>query len=136
MSKQERANHANALIAVIGKHGRRFFYNQPHNRLAHFEVDARGKVWFHDDYSAKRIYTHKTGFSARWRGFSHGGTLRSLVEAMRDYICTGTTLEPGWIGLERSFTESNIWGYPEEDMRACRAEALSLPIIKQPNAPT
>jgi hypothetical protein len=132
MDKQTRTEHANELIRVIAKHGRRFFYNAQHDRTARLEVDERGKVWFHDDYSGKRIYTHKSGFSSRWKGFSHGGTLRSLVEAMRDYICTGQTLPPGWIGLERHFTVGNVWGYAAADMAACRAEALVLPIISKP----
>ena len=71
------------------------------------EVDHRGKVWIIDDYSGKRVFTHETVWGGRWRGFSHGGTLRSLVEAFRDYICTGEPLNRGYLGLNGSMTATS-----------------------------
>ncbi|WP_238587115.1 hypothetical protein [Pseudomonas veronii] len=71
--KQQRAEQVNQAIRIIGTHGRRFFFNQVADRYASMEVDQRGKVWFIDDYSARRIFTHKTNWGGRWRGFSHGG---------------------------------------------------------------
>jgi hypothetical protein len=107
--KRQRAEHVNQVIRVIADHGRRFFYSQAENRYASMEVDARGKVWFIDDYSGKRIFTHETVWGGRWRGFSHGGTLRSLVEGFREYIRTGEPMHRGYLGPER-FDDSNIWG--------------------------
>ncbi len=98
------------------------------NRYASMEVDHRGKVWIIDDYSGKRVFTHETVWGGRWRGFSHGGTLRSLVEAFRDYICTGEPLNRGYLGPER-FDDSNIWGYDEAGMKAVREQAGALPVF-------
>lgn len=127
-SKRQRAEHCNQLIQVIASHGRQFFRCKSTGNVASMEVDARGRVWFHDYYSRKRIYTHPTTFGNSWHGFTSGGTLRSLVEDMRDYIMTGKPLARAWIGHDRA-DGSNIWGYAVEDMAACRAECFALPII-------
>ncbi|WP_223507775.1 hypothetical protein [Pseudomonas sp. BF-B-25] len=128
--KRKRVEHVNQAIRIIGAHGRRFFFNQVADRYASMEVDQRGKVWFIDDYSARRIFTHKTNWGGRWRRFSHGGTLRSLVEGFREYIRTGEPLHRGYLGPER-FNDSNIWGYDEEGMRAVREQAGALPVFRQ-----
>jgi hypothetical protein len=128
--KRQRADQVNQAIRIIADHGRRFFYSQTVNRYASMEVDARGKVWFIDDHSGKRIFTHDTVWGGRWRGFSHGGTLKNLIKEFRDYICTGNQLHPGYLGPER-FDDSNIWGYDEEDMRAVREQAGALPVFRQ-----
>ena len=131
--KRKRAEHVNQAIRIIADHGRRFFYCQVVNRYASMEVDARGKVWFIDDYSGKRIFTHETVRGGRWRGFSHGGTLRAVVEAFRDYIRTGEPMHPGYLGPER-FNDSNIWGYDKAGMKAVREQAGALPVFRQPVA--
>ncbi|MGF6125152.1 hypothetical protein QF019_000341 [Pseudomonas frederiksbergensis] len=130
--KQKRVEHVNHVIRIIAVHSRRFFYSQAVNRYASMEVDHRGKIWFIDDYSGKRIFTHKTVWGGR-RGFSHGGTLRNLVEAFRDYIRTGDALPLGYLGPER-FDDSNIWGYDEAGMKAVREQAGALPVFRQPVA--
>lgn len=134
MTKLERLQHANDLIKVISSHGRRFFFDKATGNIASLHLDVRGRVWFKDDYSGKLIYTHHTAITSRWQGFSHGGTLRSLVEAMRDYITKGQPLSQGWIAPERVTPGSNIWGYSNEDAAAVREAAFKLPIIKAPAA--
>lgn len=131
-TKLERVEHANALIQVIAAHGRRFFYCESKDRTAHIELDARGRVRFIDDYTGKPIYTH---YRYDWRGFSNGGTLRSLVEDMRDYIMCGDYI-PRWkIAIPRN-DGSNIWGYSKEAAEAVRVAAFSLPIMaRDPNDP-
>jgi hypothetical protein len=128
--KRQRAEEINQVIRIIADHGRRFFYSQTENRYASMEVD-RGKVFFIDDHTGKRVFTHETVYGGRWRGFSHGGTLKDLVKEFRDYICTGKQLHPGYLGPER-FNDSNIWGYDEEGMRAVREQASALPVFRQP----
>ncbi|MBD9599356.1 hypothetical protein IB252_05875 [Pseudomonas sp. PDM10] len=129
--KRQRAEQVNQAIRIIADHGRRFFYSQSVNRYASMEVDARGKVWFIDDYSGKRVFTHETVWGGRWRGFTHGGTLKDMVKAFRDYICTGEPLHPGYLGPER-FNDSNIWGYDEAGMKAVRKQAGPLSVFRQP----
>jgi hypothetical protein len=129
--KRQRAEQVNQAIRIIADHGGRFFYSKAMNRYASMEVDNRGKVWFIDDYTGKRIFTHKTVWGGRWRGFSHGGTLRAVVEAFRDYTRTGEPMHPGYHGPER-FNDSNVWGYDEESMRVVREQAGALPVFRQP----
>ena len=128
--KAARAEHANALIKIIGARGRRFFYSKKHDRYARMVVDPRGKVWFIDDYRESRIYTHKPGC---WNGmgFSHGGTMKSLVEALRDYIARAVPIPRWHVGPERSWSGGNVWGYPAEDMDIVREEAFKLPCMAE-----
>lgn len=131
--KRRRCEHVNQAITIIATHGRRFFFSAATGQYASIEVDAHGKVWWVDDYSGKRIYTHPTGFGSRWRGFTHGGTLRDLVEAFREYIVTGRQLSPLYLGPERHrISDGNIWGYAPEAMSVVREQAGALPVFRQP----
>ncbi len=129
VTKRERCDQVNQAIRIIAAHGRRFFHHA--GEFASMEVDDRGRVWFIDDYSRKRIYTHEATFGNRWRGFTHGGTLRNLVERFRDFIRTGKPVHPGYLGQERE-DGSNIWGYEPEAMAIVRDEAGALPVFHQP----
>lgn len=129
--KQSRCNLVNEAIRIIGSHGRRFFYCKSKDAWASMEVDARGRVWFVDDYTRRRVYTHEASFGNDWIGFSHGGTLRNLVELFRDFIRTGKPLHPGYLGHERE-DGSNIWGYEPEAMAIVRAQAGALAMFRQP----
>lgn len=128
-SKAERVEHANALILTISSHGRRFFFNKQHDRVACFKLDERGRVWFVDDWSDKPIYVHSKG---RWSGFSHGGMLRSLVEDMRDYIVKGEPVARWKIAIKQlGDPTQNVWGYDEAAAIATREQAFALPIMEQ-----
>jgi hypothetical protein len=131
-AKRQRCEQVNQAIQIIASHGRRFFFSSSSQSYASMQVDDRGKVWFIDSYSRKRIYTHPTTWGGRWKGFTNGGTLKDLVEKFRDYICTGTQLSAYYLGPERSFDESNVWGYDAESMRAVRDQAGLLPVFRQP----
>lgn len=121
-ARLDRVGHANELIRVISDHGRRFFWNERDKRIARLELDQRGKVWWVDDYRGTRVCIEKFGwYEHRWQGFSHGGTLKSLVQAMRDYIKTGDRIPLGYIGMD-------CWGYDEAAAATIEA-ARGLPII-------
>lgn len=128
-SRRKRAQEVDEVIKIIGSRGRRFFYSTAFDRYARVEVDDRGKIWWIDEYAGTRIYTHRTGFVSRWRGFSNGGTLRALVEAFRDYICTGVPLPLNRLGPEGIHTSSNLWGYPPDDMRLVREDCAGSPVF-------
>lgn len=132
-TKEDRIQHANDLIKVISDHGRRFFFHKGSGRVAHIRTDERGRICYVDDYSGVAVDIQRSGYGNSWAGFSHGGTLRSLVEAMRDYIVTGKKLSPYCIAPERIDPGSNIWGYGLESAEAVRAAAFKLPIIDVPN---
>lgn len=141
--KQERLQHANDLILAIASYGRRFFFYggnsvyDPKTRTSAFVPASRyarlelrnGRVWFIDDYTEKAIFTHQTGIPSRWKGFSHGGTLRSLVEAMRDYIVHGRKIPQWRIATEQLYGSGDIWGYGKDASALVRAAVAELPII-------
>lgn len=142
--KEERLAHANALIKIIASHGRRFYWRattarsdelREKNGFAGGNVSRlelrRGRVFYIDSYTGKAVYTHKTTWSNTWKGFSNGGTLRSLVEDMRDYVLNGTPISSWKIGLPREADslDNNTWGYAGADLKLVRDAALALPII-------
>jgi hypothetical protein len=118
MDRTDRARRvevANRFIKIIASRGRRFFYYK--GLVSRFELDERGRVWFVDKWIGYRIYTHTAPW-ARWRHFSEGGTLRRLVERLRDYIM-------GRAPLPTNSIAPDIWGYGP-DAAATRAECIAL----------
>jgi hypothetical protein len=121
-AKLQRAGHANALIQIISDHGRRFFFCRSTGRVAYLILKG-GRVYLVDDYTGATIYTHKTSFGNGWRGFSHGGTLRNLIEMLRDYIVHGTLLHPSYIAQD-------CWAYDASAVLAVRRHAYLLPMFE------
>jgi hypothetical protein len=125
--KNDRVEHANELIRLIASCGREFFRNG--ETVAHMEIDKRGKVWFVDEFTRCRIYTHYRG---DWRGFNNGGTMRNLVVALRNYITKSEKLNPRVIAPKRFYEDgSNIWGYEPSEAEALRQSAWKLPMFPQ-----
>lgn len=124
LERQERVDHANALIQAISNHGRRFFWSKSGQKVAQLSVDTNGKIWWTDDYQGTRVCIEKVGgYEHRWRGFSHGGTLKNLVQMMRDYIKTGQQIHFGYVAQE-------CWGYDEEATLAVQNATAALPILR------
>jgi len=124
MSK-ERLEHANELIRLISSYGRQFFNHE--GQIASFHLDRRGRVWFLDEYTKALIYTH---YSGRWRKFNHGGTMRDIVERLRDYIKKDDKLPISIICPERrNIDDGNIWGYPPAEAKKLRDACKGLPVF-------
>lgn len=125
-----RMDSANRLLQVIAHHGRRFFYSDVKARYASFDLDDKGQLWFTDDYSGKRLNITKRGLTQP--GFTHGGTLRGLVETLADYVMTGQPMSKEWIAPACTFGSqaSDMWGYGAAAAAAVRAEAHRLPMFE------
>ncbi|MGO1500798.1 MAG: hypothetical protein ACTHWH_05895 [Marinobacter sp.] len=123
-----RLNNVNAFIKVIGGQGRRFFYNSKQDRYAAMQLDERGRVWFVDDYSGERIYTHRDG---RWRGFSQGGTLRMLVEVFRNHIKKGEKISARYFSCRSWMGGGHPWGYPSDSLEVLRKEGVRLGMVAE-----
>jgi hypothetical protein len=122
--KQQRLLIANGLLEIIGQHGRRFFYHK--GIISRLESDQRGRIYFIDSYTNKKVYLH-TG--SRWRGFTGGGTLRSLIEYLRDFIRTGKTLPKYCLGPWPDYLcDGDLWGYGE-DMDKIRNYAIEEKLL-------
>jgi hypothetical protein len=150
-ARQQRVAEVNNVIKAIAAHGRRFFhyggsnvYDRatknttfvPADRTAYLEL-RRGRVYIIDEYSQKAVYTHETkNIPNSWRGFTHGGTMRRLVEEFRDYILTGAQLHPGYVGLEREWQKGDVWGYGKEALAAVRADIAGSPVFKKLQEPS
>lgn len=121
LTRSERAHLCNELLTVMATTGRRFFSDK--GAVARFEVDERGRVFFVDSYTKARIYTAYTG---RWTKFSHGGTMRRLVEALVTFIRNGLPITPGYFGpWPVELCGGDLWGYGE-DMVKVREAAVRL----------
>ena len=131
--RRGRVEIANEILRIVASHGRKFFSlygdgspkaNQP-DRISFFELRLRDRLWFIDKCTQHPIYT---AYKGRWRGFSEGGTLRNLVEALRDYIMRGEKIHvkahfgpwPEWV------SGGDLWGYGEKEMALVRSEVESL----------
>jgi len=125
MTKNERVDMVNQALEAIASNGRRFFYHE--NRVSKMEVDARGRVWFVDSYSQRRIFTH-CPFS-RWRGFTNGGTLKALVCHFRDFITKAKPVPAHCFGpWPEWYCDGDLWGYGE-DMALVRSAAVKIGIV-------
>ncbi len=125
----ERIEHANQLIKAISSYGRRFFYNGVHERIAFFRLDDRGAIRFVDDYTARPIYV---AYPGRWHGFSHGGTLKSIVQAIAQYIRTGEPMSAKYFGpFPDDYCHGDPWGYKKEEMEKLRIDIKFNPAIKE-----
>lgn len=125
LSKQDRLVAANSFIKAISGCGRKFFQHQ--GFVSSLELSKNGRVYFIDYYTKKRIYTHK---DSRWDGFSSGGTLKCLIQSLRDFICKGDLLNASYFDYdEPRKTFSNPWGYGADILKVKDA-ALSLGIAK------
>lgn len=129
---------ASDLIREIATRGRRFFsecgeYHKDKamtGRISYFEVNDKGHIFFVDAYSLNKIYLNKEPYY--WRNWSHGGTLKDLVKALRDYIKTGEPIR-GYLGPAPSwYSNGDPWGYGEEAMGEIRQAAIRLGISKKP----
>jgi hypothetical protein len=129
LTKYERLETANKMLIAIASCGRKFFAHE--NRVSQFDIDHRGRVWFIDKYTKKRIYVQYKG---QWRGFSDGGTLRALVERLRDFITQGTLLPAGIFGPWPEWVcGGDLWAYGDT-MESVRTAAKELQIVAQAKA--
>lgn len=118
--KQSRTVAANQLINAIASCGRHFF---THNGfISSLELSEKGRVYFIDYYTRKRVYTHKEG---DWIGFTSGGSLKWLVMCLRDFVTHGHQMDADYFSVELS----NPWGYGE-DIVLVRKSAVALGIAK------
>ena len=125
----DRVKRANRLIETIATCGRRFFNYRDHGgTIGRFERDRRGKIFFIDGWSGKRIYTHYAG---HWYGFSEGGTMRDRVIKLRDFIVHGTRLPSLVFGPWPDWMLQDLWGYGD-DMQRIRDIAARLRITRSP----
>ena len=129
--QKKRLENVNQFIREIGSCGRRFFYNAKSDRYARMEMDDRGRVWFVDDFTQERIYTH---FRYRpWPGFSNGGTLKRLVEVFRDHVKKGSQLNSRYFDINPSlYCSGHPWGYPHEICAELSDKAVHLGIMADP----
>lgn len=124
-----KVNAVNEWLKIIGNCGRKFFNHK--DTLATMEQDARGRVWFVDEYSRRRIYTHTQSYK-RWHGFNNGGTLRRLIEDLRDVIKKDIKLNPAYFSHNKElYCGGHPWGYSEEDMATIRDEGVRLGVVNE-----
>lgn len=125
-----RVEKVNEFIRTAAQLGRRFFYHAPSWRVSQFKLDDRGRLWWHDSYHPENpIFTHYVG---RWKYFTLGGTMRNLIENMREYIMHNTPLDPSLLGIEGF--DPDPWQYGP-DMQQVQAKARQLQITRPQRAP-
>lgn len=121
MTKEERLEKANEFIAVIASCGRQFFKHK--GFVSTLELSPTGRVFFIDYYTRKRIYTHRK--YCRWDGFTSGGTMKMMVESMRDFITKGNMMRAEYFTYDIGNGFGNPWGYGKDILKV-RDAAIRL----------
>ena len=127
LTKQERINKVNELIQVIATCGRMFFCTTKAKRISHFELAENGRLYFRDKYTNALLPMMRTN-SRKWGTyFTEGGTLKSLIEYLADYIRTGKPITNQYVfgPWEEGMCNGDLWGYGH-DMERIRQSALRL----------
>lgn len=124
LTKVQRLEAANEFIQAIAGCGRHFLTHD--GFTSRLELSKHGRVYFIDYYSKKRIYTHTEN---RWKGFTSGGTLRSIIECLRNFVMKGTQMRAGYFHADAADNFKHIWGYGQ-DILSVKAAAIRLGIAK------
>ena len=125
MDKQQRLESANKFIATIAGCGRKFFEHD--GFVATLELSPTGRVFFIDHYTKKRIYTHRR--YCRWDGFTSGGTMKMIIECLRDFITKGKTMKASCFQPDMGNGFGNPWGYGDDILKV-RDAGIRLGIAK------
>ncbi|MGE8063832.1 hypothetical protein [Pseudomonas sp. NPDC089569] len=128
-SKQDRLKAANEFIKVIAGCGHKFFLHEDSGVIARLDLDPEGKVWITDEYTLRRVNTHKNN---DWPGFNHGGGLRAFIQSLRDFIVSGrkirgqyfTPTGPGEL-------KNNHWGYEDAELLVVREAGIRLGLVAE-----
>ena len=121
--KEQRLSNANEFISIIASCGRKFFNHE--GFVSTLELSNNGRVFFIDYYTKKRIYTHR--YYVRWDGFTGGGTMKDLIEALRDHITKGEMMRAEYFQSDMGNGFKNPWGY-DEDLGIVKEAAIRLGI--------
>jgi hypothetical protein len=123
----DRLKAANEFIQVIASCGHQYFLHKDSGVIARLDLDPEGRMWITDEYTLKRVNTHKDN---DWDGFNHGGGLRSLIQSVRDFVVRGKTMrEMYFTPAAPGEKENNYWGYEDAAMLKVRDAGLRLGLI-------
>lgn len=132
LTKQQRLDLANQIIVVISKYGRKFFSRHADgagrglaDRISRFEIGESGRLKFRDKYTDRLIHMHQASYSA-WRGFSEGGTLRSLVNNLARFITHGDEIANHFGPWREEMCGGDLWGYGLPESARMREEVAPL----------
>jgi len=124
-SKHVRIAQANSFIRVIATNGRHFLSHGGTSGLLLF--DDQQRVRYIDPFTKTHVFL----YGAKWKGFSEGGTMRSLVQCLRQYI---QGVIPTGDDLIKKLPLHMDWGYGP-GMDAVRAAAQRI-FSEQVDGPT
>lgn len=119
-----RCSLVNAFVALVASVGRQFWRDQ--GRIAHMEVDDRGRLWWHTEYG-HRIYLHRKLHDHQLGG----GTLRDLTAALKQFVMSGAQLHPLALGPWPDWVcgDGDRWGYGSNAMAQVRSMARALGVL-------
>ena len=127
--RQERVENVNALIKFIGDRGRFFFrktFPFEEHTYCRFLL-KENRLWLQPEIGGN-IYT---GYKYWDKKLPHGGTLKQILRAFKDYIMTKKKVPnnifgpfPDWL------CGGDPWGYGIETMEEIKNEAIKLGICE------
>jgi hypothetical protein len=122
-AKLKRLELANKVIKAIASCGRNHLSYG--DRVGSLRLDDNWRCWYTDPYSGRDIYTHYRG---RWRYFTCGGTLKSLIERLSDYVCKGYPLSVYSLGYRpKWYCDGDVFGYGKDIVKVWE---VAKPLLK------
>ena len=124
---KDRIEKANQFLCTIATRGRCFFAYKHDDGIviARFMRQQNGSLWLLNEWKKEWMYVSRRNNDGTYKGFHHGGTLRSLITALVDWIRDGDLmLNPGAF--------NSHWAYPEQDLRVIINVGQDLGIILRP----
>lgn len=121
--RQLRVEKANEFIAVIADCGRKFFAF-PHpggTEIAKFSISDKGQIYFLNEWTREWIYVSRYG---PYKGFTHGGTLHSLVSRIVEYIKGNLPY------FHESFFNAKHWAQDQSEMDRIVQKGRDIGLIK------
>jgi hypothetical protein len=121
-NKLKRLKIANKFIKIISFYGRRFFYSKRNNKIAFLKM-KNNCIYYVSEFSGKEIYLHY-----KYWTFHHGGTLRYLINELKEYImgrCNEYLLLSLLGPWRKEICGGDLWGYGD-DMKEVRKECRKL----------
>jgi hypothetical protein len=121
--RPKRLEIANQFIKIISNYGRHFFKHK--EDISYFKFDSNNRIRFVDSYTRVEVFI---AYKGDWKGFTHGGTLRDLVIALKEYIYGDKPLPLKHLGPWPDYIcDGDLWGYGE-DMIIVREECSKLEV--------
>lgn len=123
-----RLERANRFLTLVAGCGRQFFYSPRTQQVARLEL-RKGFLYYVSPHRGSSMFVHyepRGGYQECY--FGEGGTMWSLLLALRDYVRSDAPFPIGHLGPAPKWmvNDGDIWGYGPDVMENLRTQTRAL----------